>query len=132
MSDKPFRILIVEDDRFLLKIYSTKLSKAGYEVIFAIEGDEALRKINDEKPNLILLDIILPGKNGFEILSEMRSQKSTQNIPVIILSNLGQEEDIVRGKELGVKEYLVKSNHSLKEVMQKISEVIAKIKIKKS
>lgn len=125
------KILVVEDDRFLSKVYSKKLTKEGYDVSLAVEGSEAVRKVKEELPNLILLDLILPGKSGFEVLAEIKSDAKTSKIPVVILSNLGQEEDIRRGKELGAKDYLVKSNMSINEVVDKVKEHIAKIHLGK-
>ena len=86
--DNQKRILIIEDDKFLLKLYSDKLKREGFEVSMAISGEEGLGKVEHEKPDLVLLDIILPQKNGFDILGEIKLNKETKNIPVIILTNL--------------------------------------------
>ena len=108
------KILIAEDDTFISRAYTDGLTRAGFEVIKAINGTEAVEKIKSEKPNMILLDIVMPGKNGFEVLKEIRSDKSTMDIPVVILSNLGQETDIAKGKKMGAVDYLIKSNVSMK------------------
>lgn len=120
MADKS--ILVVEDDRFLSRIYATKLTKEGYEVILAVEADEAMRKVKEKKPDVILLDLVLPKKSGFEFLEEIKKDKILAKIPVIILSNLGQREDIERGKKLGAVDYLVKANFSIQEVVTKIKK----------
>lgn len=125
------KILVVEDDRFLSKVYYTKLSKEGYEVVLAAEGDEAIRKVAEVKPMLILLDLILPGKNGFDVLQEIKTNDELKDIPVIIMSNLGQQSDIDRGKKLGAVDYLVKTNFSIQEVVEKITDFLVSHKIKK-
>ena len=91
------KILMIEDDKFLRKIYRDKLTRAGFDFIEATNGEEGLNKVISESPDLVLLDLILPRKNGFDVLIEMKRNKNTKNIPVIILSNLGQESDIKRG-----------------------------------
>lgn len=116
------KILIIEDDKFLLKLYSDKLIREGFDVSMAITGEEGLSKVAQEKPDLILLDIILPQKNGFEILSELKLKSEFKQIPVIALTNLGQESDIKTGMELGAADYLVKTDFSI----TKLAEVVRK------
>jgi len=113
---------MIEDDKFLRKIYKNKLSKSGFEFVEAINGIEGLNKVLSEKPDLVLLDLILPRKNGFDVLIEMKRNRATKKIPVIILSNLGQESDIQRGLSLGAQDYLVKTDISLSEVVNKVKE----------
>lgn len=120
------KILMVEDDPFLRKIYRDKFIRAGFDFLEAINGEEGVNKIVAEKPNLILLDLMLPRKNGFEVLIDIKSNKDTKKIPVIILSNLGQEADVKRGLELGAKDYLVKSEINLSEVVDKVKEFLCK------
>ncbi len=114
------RILVAEDDKFLANVLLSKLQKEGFEVIHTFEGEEALAKIRKKRPDLVLLDLILQVKDGFDVLKELKADESLKSIPVIILSNLGQDEDIKRGQELGAEDYLVKTNFSLKEVVEKI------------
>lgn len=116
------KVLVVEDDHFLAKIYKIKLAKENIDAIISLDGDEALEIIKKEKPALILLDMVLPGMNGFEILEKVRQEPALKKIPVIILSNLGQDADIARGKELGVVDYFVKSDISIHDVVKKIKE----------
>ncbi len=116
------KILVTEDDKFLVNVLLSKLSKEGFEVIHAFDGEEALAKVREKKPDLILLDLILPVKDGFDVLKELKENETTKNIPVIILSNLGQDEDVKRGQDLGADDYLIKTNLSLKEVVEKIKE----------
>jgi DNA-binding response OmpR family regulator len=114
------KILIVEDDKFLRLLLERKLKNENFEVIAAEDGEEALEKIVTEKPDLILLDIILPKKSGFAVLEEINKDENLKRIPVFIISNLGQPEDIERGKNLGAKEYFVKAGLSLEELIKKI------------
>jgi len=111
------KVLVVEDDHFLAKIYKIKLAKENIDAIISLDGEEALEIIKKEKPALILLDMVLPGMNGFEILEKVRQEPALKKIPVIILSNLGQDADIARGKELGVIDYFVKSDISIHDVV---------------
>lgn len=121
-------ILLIEDDKFLVKLYSDKLNREEFDVSLAITGEEGLNKIRDEKPDIVLLDIILPQKNGFEILSEMKLDPKTKEIPVIILTNLGQESDIKTGLELGASDYLVKTDFSISKLPEKIRTTLASAK----
>jgi len=127
---KKGKILIIEDDRFLIKLYSDKLSREGFKVRAAISGEEALHKISAEKPELILLDLVLPQKSGFEILSELKLSSRTKDIPVIILTNLGQETDIKKGLGLGAAAYLVKTEFSINKLPALVKEHLLKSKTK--
>lgn len=127
---KKAKILIIEDDKFLLKLYSDKLRREGFEVLSSLTGEEGINKIFIEMPNLIILDLILPGKNGFEVLSEMKLNPKTKNIPVIILTNLGQESDVKRGLELGAAAYLVKTEFSVNQLPELIKEHLVKARKK--
>ena len=120
MPTKPARILVVEDETFLVKIYSVKLKKEGFEVLIATDGEQAVQMANEVKPDIILLDLILPKMNGFEALEKMRANPDLKKTPVIVLSNLGQDEDIKRAEALGATDYLVKANFSIQEVIAKI------------
>jgi len=118
------KILLIEDDLSLLKIYSNKLRHSGFDVSVATTGDEGLRKAQVEKPNLVLLDLILPGKDGFMVLEELKKMPETKESPVIILSNLGQETDIQKGNELGAADYLVKADVSLVDLVEKVNSYL--------
>ena len=124
-QEKP-KILMIEEDNFLRKIYRDKLSRLGFEFLEATNGEEGLNKIIAEKPDIVLLDLMLPKKNGFDVLIDMKSNKNTENIPVIILSNLGQESDIQRGLALGAKDYLVKTEVSLSGVVERVKEQLVR------
>ncbi|MEK7576414.1 MAG: response regulator [Patescibacteria group bacterium] len=125
-AEKIYKILLVEDDKFLIKLYSEKLVREGFEVSMAISGEEGLTKIEREKPDLILLDIILPQKNGFDILSEVKLNPHTKDIPVILLTNLGQDADIKTGMDLGAADYLIKTDFSINDLPERIRRVLAK------
>lgn len=116
----PKKVLIVEDEIPLLKILESKIKKLGFKVTTCTSGNEVLPKIKKEKPDLLLLDIVLPGESGFEVLEELKI-KEKNPIPVIILSNLEQEKDIKMGKKFGVKDYIIKSQISLRDLMLKIN-----------
>jgi CheY-like chemotaxis protein len=99
-------------------------------VVHAGDGKEALRKAHDEEPDIIMLDIILPGMNGFEILEKLKSDETLADIPVAFLSNLGQKEDVEKGKKLGAVDFIVKANHSLDEIVKRTGELIEKHGVK--
>ncbi len=124
------KILIIEDDKFLLKLYGDKLKREGFQVLVSVTGEEGVNKISTEKPDLVILDLILPGKNGFEILYEIKNNPKTRKIPVIILSNLGQESDIQKGKELGAADYIVKTDFLINDLAGVVKEHLLKTKKK--
>ncbi len=120
------KVLVVEDDKFLQKILLMKFGAEGFDVRGAADGEDAIKQMLAEKPSLVLLDLILPKMNGFEVLTEMKTNPNMRDVPVIVLSNLGQEEDINRARQLGAIEFLIKSNLSIQEVVQKIKEAYAR------
>ena len=116
------KILIVEDDKFLRELISQKITKEGYQVVEAIDGEDGVKKAKEEKPDLILLDLILPGIDGFEVLSSIKEDPSLSQVPVIILSNLGQKDDVERGLKLGAADYLIKAHFTPGEIIEKIKK----------
>jgi len=120
------KILLIEDDKFLNRAYKDGLERAGFEISTAVDGVSGLEKMKAEKPNLVLLDLVMPGKNGFEVLEEMRMDEELKDIRVVILSNLGQETDVRKGKELGAVDYLIKTDWSMREVVEKVKYHLAK------
>jgi len=114
-------VLIVEDDIFLSSLLKNRLEKEGLVAVVAKNGEEALRILNTLSPALILLDIILPGKSGFEIMESMKSNANLNKIPIMIISNLGQESDIERGRKLGAVEYFVKARTSINDLIKKVN-----------
>jgi len=120
----PKKILIVEDDKFLRELIVKKLQKEGYEISEAVDGEEGIKKVKEEKPDLVLLDLILPGIDGFEVLSRTKEDPALSQIPVIILSNLGQKEDVERGLGLGAIDYLIKAHFTPGEIIEKIRAIL--------
>ncbi len=119
-DEKKFTILLAEDDKFISRAYTDGLGRVGFNVIPAADGNETIAKARESKPDLILLDLIMPMKNGFEALEELKGDKELKAIPVIVLSNLGQETDIEQARKLGAVDYMIKANFSLQEVIDKI------------
>lgn len=125
MSTK--RILLAEDDRFLRKAAETTLRRHGFEVLLAVDGEEALRVATGSSPDLILLDMIMPKLQGFEVLQALKADPGTAGIPVVVLSNLGQESDIQRALSAGAVAYLVKANLSLQELVKRVRETLGEV-----
>jgi two-component system alkaline phosphatase synthesis response regulator PhoP len=119
------RILLAEDDRFLRKSAGAMLRRQGFIVMAAEDGEEALRLARTESPDLILLDVIMPKMQGFDVLRALKSDPHTSPIPVIILSNLGQESDSVAAREMGALDYWVKSNLALEELAMRVGQAIS-------
>lgn len=118
------KILIVEDEAILGKVIQEKLKNEGFETRIAVNGEEGVRQAREFMPDLILLDLILPKRNGFEVLTEIKHNPDTQLIPVIVLSNLDQEDDVKKALQLGAIDYLVKAHHPIKEVLEKVKEFV--------
>jgi len=116
------KVLLVEDDLFLRDICQKKLIKEGFNVDMAVNGEEAVKKVDEFKPEIVLLDIILPAMDGFEVLKRIRSHndEAIKTMPVIMLTNLGQEEDVKKALELGASDYLVKAHFTTEEIAEKI------------
>ena len=117
-------IFIIEDDKFLRELIVRKLNEEGFDVSEAIDGEEGIKGIKEKKPDLILLDLILPGIDGFEVLSQIKSDSELSSIPVIIISNLGQKEDIEKGMKLGAVDYLIKAHFDPNEIVEKIKTTL--------
>jgi len=117
------KILLIEDDAFLVDIYVTKLKESGYDVLVAFDGEEGFKKAKEEKPNLVLLDLVLPGMDGWEILNKIKNEK-LGNLKIVILSNLGNKEEIEKGMNLGVTKYLVKSHYTPSEVVEEVKKIL--------
>jgi CheY-like chemotaxis protein len=119
------RILLVEDDRFLRKAAETSLKRHGYHVVTASDGEEALRLVRTEQPELILLDLIIPKVQGFEVLRTLKADAQTAAIPVIVLSNLSQEHDRDATLAAGAMAHLVKANISLEDLVATVDRALA-------
>ncbi|HLN18966.1 MAG TPA: response regulator [Patescibacteria group bacterium] len=128
MKEEKKKILIVEDDSFVMDIYRTKLIQEGMEVETADNGMEALKKIEKLQPDLILLDIVMPYVDGLEVLKKVRAMEDKKNIPIVLLTNLSQKEEVDQGLALGANDYLIKSHFTPSEVLEKINKYINKPK----
>ncbi|MDD5083949.1 MAG: response regulator [Candidatus Moranbacteria bacterium] len=118
-------LLVVEDDKFYANIYRVKFTKEGYDIRLAGDGDEALKMARERKPDLILLDLIMPKKDGFETLRELKADTNLKDIRVIVFSNLSQDEDIKRVKDAGAFDYIVKANISLQDMVARVKGYVA-------
>lgn len=123
-QEKKKKVLIVEDDEFLQSLGAKRLETEGYEVFMAQDGQKAIESIPEVLPNLIFLDLLLPIKNGFEVLESIKNDPRTKDIPVIVFSNLGQQEDVDRAKSLGAQDFLIKANFTLDDVVTKIKSIL--------
>lgn len=122
----PKKIAIIEDDLEINDMYRIKLELGGYEVVSAENGAEALKLIKSEKPDLVLLDLLLPEKDGYEVLEELRksSDRQIKSLPIIVISNLSNENDILEAKELGATDFLVKAKTNPASVLEKVNSVL--------
>ncbi|MDE2001472.1 MAG: response regulator [Patescibacteria group bacterium] len=114
------KVLLVEDDPFLSSLLGNRLKKEGFDLSVTHSGNEAVKTLKEVKPELMLLDLILPGKSGFEVMEEMNTDPQAPKTPVIIISNLGQEADVARGKELGAVDYVVKARMTIDDMVDKV------------
>ncbi len=120
------KIILVEDEQILLKALSIQLLSAGFEVLTANNGEAGLELIKKEKPDAILLDILMPKMTGFEVLEHLKKDAHLKNIPVIVLSNQGQEAEKQKGLSLGAADYYVKSDTDLSDLTNKVKAVLEK------
>jgi len=120
------KILLVEDDKMLADMYVTKFSKEGIQIMKAEDGARGLEMAKKEKPDLVLLDIIMPKLDGFAVLREIKKDPSMSNTHILLLTNLGQSEDVEKGKELGADDYFIKANHTPAEIVEKVKYLLTK------
>jgi DNA-binding response OmpR family regulator len=118
------KVLIIEDDQFLRELIGQKLIREGYEVVEAVDGEKGLDSVKKSSPNLVLLDLILPGIDGFEVLTEIKKDPNLSAIPVIILSNLGQRDEVEKGLKMGATDYLIKAHFTPAQIIEKIKNVL--------
>jgi len=118
------KILLIEDDKFLRELMVKKLLTMDYDVVSAVDGESGLSMIKEAKPDVVLLDLILPGINGFEVLEKAKQDPEIAHIPVIILSNLGQKEDIEKGQKLGAVDFMIKAHFTPQEVVNKLKNIL--------
>ena len=125
METNSLKILLIEDDKFLRKAAEATLHRHGFDVLVATNGEEGLKLAKKDAPDLILLDLIMPKVNGFEVLRTLKSEPATAQIPVIVLTNLGQQNDSVMARKLGALDYWVKANLGLEELAERVKTVLA-------
>ncbi|MBI4414911.1 MAG: response regulator [Candidatus Kerfeldbacteria bacterium] len=126
MSTKKPAVLLIEDDPMISKMYETKFSMEGFTLETASDGETGLEKAKKLLPSILLLDIILPKLDGFAVLAELKKDPATARIPVMLLTNLGQDEDIKKGKSLGADDYFVKSNHTPADIVKAVQTMLRK------
>ena len=126
MVDEKIKVLIIEDEEMLVNMYISKFEKEGYQAEKASNGRIGLEQAKKIKPDIILLDIMMPEMDGFMVLKNLKTDTGTKNIPIIMLTNLGQEEDIKKGIKLGAIDYLVKANLTPAQVVDKVKEILKK------
>lgn len=126
MDARAARILLVEDDRFLRRAAEASLKRKGFTVSVAVDGEDAVRQAAADPPDVILLDLILPKLPGFEVLRALKSNPVTAAVPVIVLSNLGQDSDVKQAMDLGAVSYFVKANLSLDEMAKQVEQTLAR------
>jgi len=118
------KILFIEDESALQKTFSDLLSKAGYKMISALDGESGLRLAQEEQPDLILLDLILPRMHGFDVLENLKQNTEVKHIPIVVLTNLGEIKDVEKALSLGATTYLVKTDYKLEEVLERIKKIL--------
>lgn len=128
-TENKTRIVLAEDEEFLARASNNKLTLEGFDVILARDGEEAVEKILSEKPDIVLLDLVMPKKTGFEVLQALSEHPEVKDIPIIVASNLGQASDVEEAKRLGAIDYLVKSDFSMKEMVEKVKSHLPEDKI---
>jgi len=128
MAAQNIKILLVEDDTFLVEMYTTKFELEGFDVVTAEDGARGLELAGKENPDIILLDILMPKMDGFEVLDELKKNAKTKDIPVVLLTNLGQKDDVKKGFEKGAVGYLIKAHFMPSEVVDKIKSILAEHK----
>lgn len=124
MANEQVHILIVEDDAFLSNIYKTKFEMEGFKISTSDNGESGLNDASKIKPDIILLDILMPKMDGFTVLKELKKNEDTKDIPVILLTNLGQKDDVEKGLELGAVDYLIKAHFKPSETVAKVRKVL--------
>ncbi len=116
------KILLIEDEQIMLDLLRRKLTEEGHEVSIAKDGEEGLKAMTEAKPDIILLDIVMPKKGGFEVMEDMQKDPSLKRIPVIIISNSGQPVELSRAQKLGAKDWLIKTEFDPQEVIDKVKK----------
>lgn len=126
MTKKEITILLCEDDEHIVRPYVKRLSGCGYKVEVVFNGNEAIEKAVREPPTLIMLDLLMPVKTGYEVIETLKAHESTKHIPILVISNLNQDADIERARKLGADDYIVKSNVTMQELVERVQSHLPK------
>ncbi len=124
METKKPIVALIEDDPLIAEMYTTKFTKEGYDIQHAADGAAGLEMVKKDTPSIILLDIIMPKMDGFQVLTELRKDPAFKQTPVIMLTNLGQEEDVKKGRELGATDYFIKTNFTPAAIVDKVKGIL--------
>jgi CheY-like chemotaxis protein len=126
MEENTKKVMLIEDDRFLSSLIKVRLEKDGLVVVQAFDGDDAIKRLPEERPDLVILDLIMPKTNGFEVLKAISLMPGLERTPVVIVSNLAQDSDIEKAQQLGAKAYFVKVKISIDDLIGKIEDLVKK------
>jgi len=126
MANKKILVALIEDDPLIAEMYTTKFKKEGFDLKHAPDGETGLQLIKDAKPDIILLDIIMPKLDGFQVLKQLRILPDFKDTPVIMLTNLGQEEDVQKGRQYGATDYFIKTNFTPAAIVDKVKTLLKK------
>jgi len=123
-DDKKIHVLLIEDDQFLSDIYKTKFEMEGFKITLADSGETGLAAVKKKKPDIILLELLMQKVDGFAVLKELKENNATKSIPVILLTNLGQKDDVDRGLAMGASDYLIKAHFKPSEIIKKVKKIL--------
>lgn len=124
MTQENPTILLIEDDRFLRNLMQKKLEQEDFNLLTSVDGEEGLNSAKEKKPDLILLDLLLPSMSGWEVLKKIKNKKETKSIPVLILTNLGEKKDVEKGLSLGAADYIIKAHFTPEEIINKVKKYL--------
>ena len=124
MAEAAKKVMLIEDDRFLSSLIRARLEKDGLSVVQSFDGDDAIKRLPDERPDLVILDLIMPKTNGFDVLKSIALMPGLERTPVVIVSNLAQDSDIEKAQQLGAKAYFVKVKISIDDLVGKIEDLV--------
>lgn len=126
MEGKTSKILIIDDDPFILDMYVLKFKERGFDIAIAHDGKEGLKKAREFRPDAILLDVVMPAPDGFDVLQELKQSPETKDAKIVLLTNLGQKEEVERGTRLGADDYIIKAHFTPSEVVEKVKNLLEK------
>ena len=124
MAENAKKVMVIEDDRFLSSLIKARVEKDGITATQAFDGEDAIKRLPDERPDLVILDLVMPKANGFDVLKAISMMPGLERTPVVIVSNLAQDSDIEKARQLGAKEYFVKVKISIDDLISKIETLV--------